>query len=112
MKKLLILPLLLGCLALAGCGTVSGTAPAQTLPPEVTNVITQIKDATKAGCKFEPTVATITSVLNLAGVPYVGMVGDLANRFCAAVTKLGAKRGALKMTYKGKTVPIRGKFVR
>lgn len=106
--RALLIPVLLGSLALAGCANSGGT----TAPPQVSETIAQVQNAVREGCAFVPTAATISAILSAIGVPYVGMVTDVASQVCMAIIRPSAGRGsrpALKVN--GKVITIEGKRV-
>lgn len=105
MKKLLIAPVL--ALALSGCATTGGGG-------SLSSTITQIRDAARALCKFEPTVNTVAELLGAFGVPGVAAVPVISTKICAAVSLNPMTEGPRggRTVPKVDGVPIRGKFVR
>ena len=99
MKRLL----LLGCLALAGCGT-TGTISTE----DVSERAKQIQDYTKTFCKFVPTIGTIAAILSKgASASILGIATDI----CTAVTTAPLADGGAR-TPKVQGVVIRGRWVK
>jgi len=103
MKKLLLIPVL--AFVLTGCNTTSQA--------NLTKIISQVQDAAVAACRFEPTVATITSIVTANQAATAIQIADL---ICGAVNgttptpKAGA--GPMYVTVNGQKIAVTGNFVK
>lgn len=99
MKKLL----LIGCLALAGCGTTGSISTT-----DISDRAKQIQDYTKTFCKFVPTIGTIAAILSKgASASIIGVATDI----CTAVTTAPLADGGPRVP-RVNGVAIKGKWVR
>lgn len=110
MKRFLAILSLAGLLSVAGCATTpnSGGGTSTGIDPAV---IAQIQATATRVCGFLPTAQTVAGIIGtLTGTgPVVGIVGDVAQAICTAVTKKGLRAGQ-KPVLRG--IRIEGRFVR
>lgn len=109
--KFVVLPIL-SALALAGCGGTTGSlSPPPISTTQVSSVIASVQDAVNRGCNVAVEAASVADILAALGVPYVGMVADIAQQVCGAFNRSGSSRnGTFQATVsvKGRVIPVRG----
>lgn len=111
MKRLLLIPIALLAIALAGCsGNVTGPPPISST--QVSDVITQVQNGVKTGCSVAVQASSVASILSAVGVPYIGMVSDIATQICGAFNRAGASRRGVAvlptLMVNGKAIKLRG----
>lgn len=79
-------------LMLGGCATRN--APPPVSPGQVSDVIATIQTKIAAVCQISADYSGIINLVNAIGVPYVGMVNDIANQVCAAFNRPTVRRRA------------------
>jgi hypothetical protein len=119
-KVVMFAALLLGAGMLGGCttsGSIAVTPPIGVAPPVVTDpTISAIQDAVAKGCKFVPTVFTITGIVAqfvTGGAPINALVSDVATAICSAVAPkmtVSRLRRAARPVVAG--VPVEGYFLK
>lgn len=116
MRKLL-LTAAIACplLTLGACATnPNGGPPIISIPPlpNLSPVIQQIQQDAAQVCGFVPAVETVASILAtfVGGGPIVGVVSQVVDGICGAVTAKSARYGFKAPTYRG--VRIQGSRVR
>lgn len=106
--KVLLIPALALSLLASGCGTTGGIDTGK-----VSSTIADIQSAAVTLCSFSPSVSTVSAILSALGVPVVGMVPEIANQICSAISSHSARRssGTPRMVVRGKVVLVTGRFV-
>lgn len=97
-------------LSLAGCANLPTSIT--TAVSGINTTISTVQAAVVAGCAFEPTVATVESIIGKF-VPGLDTIQAIADQICKAVSPpavAAARRARTVPTVAG--VPIRGRFVR
>jgi hypothetical protein len=109
MRKLIASSLL--ALSLTACQTTSSNPPASLTVNAVVGVLpAQVQQAAVQACGYLPTAQTVAQLVAAFGGPNLpGVVTDVANEICAAVTKKSFVPGR-RLAVHG--VPIRGRFVK
>lgn len=100
MRKFAIAVAAVAAFTLSACGT-TGTTGGFT-KDQLNAIIQQIQAATASACAFQPTAASITSLIAAmypAAAPFTSIVNDVAGAICKApVTAAAVKRGAVVQT--------------
>lgn len=106
MKKLFLIPILALTLLTGGCTTTGSIDQAR-----IQQTIADIQAAATALCSFTPSLTTVTNILSAIGVPYVGIVPEVADQICGAIVRRSGA-GTPRLVVRGKSIPITGHFVR
>lgn len=111
LKQLLLASTVVGSLALAGCGTTTGTT---TLSEDQ---VSQIASLTKTACGFLPTAVSIANIL-AGGSGLVTSGSQIADLICKAATNQSLSKTGIKtlnipanINNQSVTIQVTGTFV-
>lgn len=117
MKKIAVLGLLAGSLALAGCNATTGSGPKPPVVTEtqVSSAINTVQQTAVKVCGYLPAVQTVTGILATfsgSAAPFIEVANVVANGICRAVTSKSSalNKGFAPPSYKG--IVIQGDYVR
>lgn len=114
MKKLLLVGVACGALAMGGCAATFGTRVVPDAPPSLDPTVGAVQDAAAKICAFVPTASTVAGIVTsfTGGGAVADLVGSVANAICASVTKKTLSRSGTIAPPNVGGVPVRGYFLR